>query len=77
MHPYIDQCFTRLADELGGPKRLRLEIQRPELREYSTATQASFQIGHHVGDVAQRIYDLRCLFSPFNPMATPSCSALV
>jgi len=40
------------------PKRLWLEIHRPDLRADSAATQASFQIGHQVGDIAQRIYDL-------------------
>jgi hypothetical protein len=39
------------------PKRLWLEIHRPDLREDSAATQASFQIGFQVGDIAQRIYD--------------------
>ena len=39
------------------PKRLWLEIHRPELREDSAATQASFQVGHQVGNLAQRIYD--------------------
>ena len=39
------------------PKRLWLEIHRSELRVDSAATQASFQVGHHVGDLAQRIYD--------------------
>ena len=31
------------------PKRLWLEIHRPDLREDSAATQASFQVGHQVG----------------------------
>jgi hypothetical protein len=39
------------------PKRLWLEIHRPDLREDSAATQVSFQVGHHVGDIARRIYD--------------------
>lgn len=39
------------------PKRLWLEIHRPDLREDSTATQASFQIGHQVGDIARQLYD--------------------
>ena len=39
------------------PKRLWLEIHRPDLREDSAATQVSFQVGHQVGDIAQRIYD--------------------
>lgn len=38
-------------------KRLWLEIHHPDLREDSAATQTSFQIGHQVGDIAQRIYD--------------------
>ena len=39
------------------PKRLWLEINQPELREDSAATQASFQVGYQVGDIAQRLYD--------------------
>ena len=39
------------------PKRLWLEIHRPVLREDSASTQASFQVGQQVGDIAQRIYD--------------------
>lgn len=39
------------------PKRLWLEVHRPELREDSQATVASFNAGHQVGEVAQAIYD--------------------
>ncbi len=39
------------------PKRLWLEVHRPELRQDSSATQASFQVGYQVGDIARRIYD--------------------
>jgi hypothetical protein len=39
------------------PKRLWLEIHRPELREDSSATEAAFQVGYEVGDTARRIYD--------------------
>ncbi len=39
------------------PKRLWLEIHRPDLRADSAATEASFQIGHQVGDIARQIYD--------------------
>jgi hypothetical protein len=39
------------------PKRLWLEIHRPELREDSSATQARFQTGYQVGDIAQKLYD--------------------
>ena len=38
-------------------KRLWLEVNRPELREDSASTQASFQVGHQVGDIARQIYD--------------------
>ena len=38
-------------------KRLWLEIHRPELREDSAATHASFAIGDTVGDIARKIYD--------------------
>ena len=39
------------------PKRLWLEVHRPDLKEDSSATQASFAVGHQVGDIAQRLYD--------------------
>lgn len=39
------------------PKRLWLEVHRPDLREDSAATEASFQVGHQVGDIARQIYD--------------------
>ncbi len=38
-------------------KRLWLEVHRPNLREDSAATQASFAVGHQVGDIARRLYD--------------------
>lgn len=39
------------------PKRLWLEVHRPDLREDSAATQASFDVGNTVGDIAHQIYD--------------------
>lgn len=39
------------------PRRLWLEIHRPILREDSAATQASFDTGHQVGEIARQIYD--------------------
>jgi CRISPR/Cas system-associated exonuclease Cas4 (RecB family) len=39
------------------PKRLWLEIHRPELQEVSDDTQASFTVGHRVGEVARRLFD--------------------
>jgi hypothetical protein len=40
-------------------KRLWLEIHRSDLRVDSTATQASFDVGHQVGEIARRLYDPR------------------
>ena len=39
------------------PKRLWLEVHRPELREDSAVTQARFQVGYQVGDLAIKLYD--------------------
>lgn len=39
------------------PKRLWLEIHHPDLRTDSAATQASFDVGHQVGDIARQLYD--------------------
>ena len=41
------------------PKRLWLEINRPEERDDSAATQANFAVGHQVGDIARRLYDAK------------------
>lgn len=38
-------------------KRLWLEVNRPDLRKDSAATQASFNVGNTVGDIAHQIYD--------------------
>ena len=38
------------------PKRLWLEIHRPELRDDSVS-ETVFQIGNQVGDIARRLYD--------------------
>lgn len=38
-------------------KRLWLEVHKPDLREDTAGTQARFQTGYQVGDIAKRIYD--------------------
>lgn len=48
---------SKLLSYRQCPKRLWLEVHHPELREDSAATQASFSVGHGVGEIAQRIYD--------------------
>ena len=39
------------------PKRLWLEVHRPDLRCDTAAAQARFQVGHQVGEVARQLYD--------------------
>lgn len=39
------------------PKRLWLEVNKPELAKVSESTQASFDVGHRVGEIARSIYD--------------------
>ena len=38
-------------------KRLWLEIHKPDLREDSAGTEARFQVGYQVGDIAKHLYD--------------------
>jgi len=37
-------------------RRVHLEVNRPELARYSTQTQAAFDLGHQVGDLAVQLY---------------------
>src|SRR5277367_5456858 len=39
------------------PKRLWLEIHRPELQKLSENSMASFAVGNKVGEVARRLFD--------------------
>lgn len=39
------------------PKRVWLEVHCPERREDSSGTQARFEAGHRVGDIARQLYD--------------------
>jgi hypothetical protein len=39
------------------PKRLWLEVHRADLIEWSDQAQASFMVGHEVGEVARKLYD--------------------
>lgn len=48
---------SKLLSFLQCPKRLWLEVHRPDLREDSSATEASYQIGHEVGEIARQLYD--------------------
>lgn len=48
---------SRLIAFRQCPKRLWLEVHRPELREDSSAAQARFSVGHTVGELARRLYD--------------------
>ena len=39
------------------PKRLWLEVHRPEVKEETPGMQARFDVGHQVGEIARRLYD--------------------
>lgn len=39
------------------PKRLWLEVHRPELSDVSAGSEARFAMGHEVGEMARRLYD--------------------
>jgi hypothetical protein len=49
---------SRLMAFRQCPKRLWLEVHQPELREDSSASEASFATGHEVGAVARSVYDI-------------------
>ncbi len=48
---------SKLLSHRQCPKRLWLELNRPDLAEISAATQLAFDFGHEVGDVARKLYD--------------------
>ncbi len=54
MHPLSK---SKLIAYRQCPKRLWLEVHRPDLREDSAQTQARFQTGYQVGDIAKHLYD--------------------
>lgn len=54
MRTYLSK--SKLMSARQCLKRLYLEIHRPDLKVVSAATEASFEIGHRVGAVAQKIY---------------------
>lgn len=47
---------TRIMSSLQCAKRVHLEVHRRDLIEITPATQAAFDIGHAVGDIAIRVY---------------------
>lgn len=51
------------------PRRLWLEVHRPELRRDSAATRAAFRTGHEVGEAARRRYDPRGVGALLDPHA--------
>lgn len=48
---------SKLIAHRQCPKRVWLEVHRPDLREDSAQAQARFDSGHQVGDIARRLYD--------------------
>jgi hypothetical protein len=59
------------------PKRLWLQIHRPELEETSSATSASFGVGHQVGAIARRLYDPQGTGVVIDPQADGGVAAAV
>lgn len=55
--PMVALSKSRLLAFRQCPKRLWLEMHRPELSAFSGATQAAFASGHRVGAIARRLYD--------------------
>ncbi len=51
--PYLSK--SKLMDFLQCPKRLYLEVHRPELAEVSEATEQIFATGHQVGEIARKL----------------------
>lgn len=47
---------SRIMSALQCPKRVHLEVNRPDLARYSSATEAAFALGHAVGDIAVQLY---------------------
>lgn len=47
---------SRIAAWRQCPKRLWLQIHRPELLEVSAASERGFQIGYEVGEIAQGLF---------------------
>ncbi len=58
------------------PKRLWLEIHRPDLGETSPATASSFAVGHQVGEVARRLYDPKGTGVVIDPQAEGVAAAI-
>ncbi|MCL4744339.1 MAG: DUF2779 domain-containing protein [Burkholderiaceae bacterium] len=46
---------SRILNGLQCPKRLYLQVHRPDLAEVDAATEHRFQVGHEVGDVARTL----------------------
>ncbi len=47
---------SKLLSWLQCPKRLWLEVHKPQVVQHSSATQAVFRVGHSVGEVARRLH---------------------
>jgi len=47
---------SRIMSSLQCLRRAHLEVNRPELERFSAQTQAAFDLGHEVGDLAVKLY---------------------
>jgi hypothetical protein len=48
---------TKLLSYLQCPKRLWLEVNRPEVAEQSDESEPSIRVGYEVGEIARQLYD--------------------
>jgi len=69
MAPRIHLSKSRLTAYTQCPKRLWLEIHRPELRVDTVQTQAQFAVGHQVGALACAAYPDGILIAPDNNLS--------
>lgn len=60
---------SRIAAFLQCPKRLWLEVHRPELLEVTPAMEAAFAVGHQVGELARAEYPRGVLVGHENNLA--------
>lgn len=57
---------SRLLAQLQCPKRLWLEVNSPLLKEDSATTQATYQVGNRLGEIARELFDTNGLGHTFD-----------
>lgn len=60
---------SRLVDYVICPKRLWLALHRSDLKQWDAEAQASFAVGHEIGELARKLYDPKGRGVVFDPMS--------